>query len=331
MNKGEKINFYLPFSLQEKGCDSKLFRKGKHFNEYREILTLLISFDQFAKDLIEKFYLVCPNNQVDEILLIIEPYVSSLKIEIIEEESLIGNSDLIKNSNNFDLKGWYIQQILKICGAKLFRNDQYYCTLDSDIFLIKKLEYNDLFSNGKPFLSLESIADYERIYKPELAAKETATKVNRNKKSLEILKIKSENRFSYFYGETPVFLHSGSALALIEHLEKIYPDGWIDALMKNPGWTEYSLYFSFLDFRRSTDTLYNKADINKIIGLENSIYHESKLYRIERSFDCIFSDKIDYGPFRVVQSWISPEDWLHQMSESKQSFYEELNKIIMNI
>ena len=125
--------------------------------------------------------------------------------------------------------GWYRQQILKLGFARLAQSD-FYLTMDADILCTRATRVGDLFCAGKARVVRHEMCHWwwYRI-------------------SAWVLGMTT---VSEEYSITPVLFRTATATELLAHLgggrEAHHPQ-WIRRLGNAVGWTEYSLYFTFLE------------------------------------------------------------------------------------
>lgn len=82
------------------------------------------------------------------------------KIKVYNEKKLLRHSLF----NRKTTKGYRIQQVLKLEAHKIVDTD-YYCTLDSDVYLTQPTCYNDIFSEGRAYINVESLDAHPKWWK----------------------------------------------------------------------------------------------------------------------------------------------------------------------
>jgi hypothetical protein len=139
------------------------------------------------------------------------------------------------------LAGWYQQQRIKLAAHRLVESD-FYLTLDADVLCTRAVTAEeDLFRDGRALCVHHEMA-HPAWYR-------TAGWI------LGLPALESE------YGVTPVLLHAASVGDLVGCLEARGRDlgRWI-------GWSEYALYFTFLEGTGRLDALYERVDFGDWFG-----------------------------------------------------------------
>jgi len=92
---------------------------------------------------IDVFYVITRPDDIEFFSNLFQQYSPYLKV--------LNQNDIYQN--NISQTGWHIQQVLKLFVSEII-NTEYYLILDADCYLTKKINYGDLFVDGKPILSL---------------------------------------------------------------------------------------------------------------------------------------------------------------------------------
>jgi hypothetical protein len=287
-------------------------------------------FKGFDPGAIEAFVVICPDKEYIAVRQIVEEAVPNNRISVVEvvaESSLFSMCGL-DSSEMAGLSGWQIQQIIKLCFARVCKTD-FYLTIDSDIVLIQATGLGDLFPDGtKALAGVETADDYRRLYKEDFSAAETAAKMRYYQASQQILGYdRPASRAGIFYSETPVLLHKSSAVEMLNHLHRLHSDGIVAALSKHQSWTEYSLYFQYLEMSGQLDKNYICEGCNAVLSLEKSVWQPTAFYKSPRIYDrdhFTRSPLVRQGPFVAIQSWIPLDEWLASSFGGLADFYRYL-------
>jgi len=220
------------------------------------------------------------------------------KCTVLTEEELIPESDypLFRKS-----KGWLRQQIVKFYISKLITTDFYIC-LDADLLCYKPTCYSDLIINNKPIVNMESKSLHHLWW--------TA--------SAKALKMKKSEISEGMGSSTNIFITS-EVIDLMKHIEQSHHKSCIQYLLNwywkcmntfgGRQWTEYTLYWLFLELRGHTF----KYDMNhKILG--NSIWKATTEEINDDMFKKIFSMDND-GYFVVYQSTRVAEEVIYEKAK----------------
>jgi hypothetical protein len=215
--------------------------------------------------------------------------------------------------------------LIKLRVASHF-SSTHYVTLDSDILCLKPFSYASVVANGRSLTNLEHPSDYERIYVTRDCQHELTTKRTRYQGAAALLGYRRPDTLQHFYGETPVVLHTQSVRELSEFLNQRFGQSWIDGLAGQKTWTEYSLYFQFLEMTGRLEELCALTDCNAVLDLEKSVWLPSEGYRSARHYDAAHfnHDLRKRGFFVAIQSWLPSTLWLPARCGSVSAFYEEV-------
>lgn len=208
--------------------------------------------------------------------------------------------------------GWYIQQALKI-GAARHVTTPFYVTLDADILCVRPFGTASLIQKGRAVSNIESVTDYARIYHPSFAQAEARGKLTRQQVSAGLLGYARPEKFrGYFFGETPVALHRESVLALQDHLSARHGAPWAELLARHRNWTEYNLYFQFLEMTGGISRFHVPVTCNTVLDLEASVWQPSARYRAPRHYDpqSLAAGRPQGGIFIAIQSYLKSTEWI---------------------
>jgi hypothetical protein len=203
----------------------------------------------FDPESLDTVFIVYPDKPVMKELL--ESLDLKFNYSVINEEDIIPVEDygLFKKR-----KGWFRQQIVKMYISKRVKTEYYIC-LDSDNMCIKPTTYHDLIKNGKPGLNMESKDVHSYWWK----------------QSQMVLKL-ADSHFSVGMSSSTNIFITKEALGLIDYIERIYKKSfsrallnwfWTNSYIFRRQWTEYKLYWSYIEYRNKIDA-YDPT--NKILG-----------------------------------------------------------------
>lgn len=150
------------------------------------------------------------------------------------------------------LRGWIIQQIIKI-GIANFIDEDVLVYMDSDEFFVKKVNFNESFvQNGMIRLFRETGRTEEKW----------------DKTISKLLNVRPKNCRNVNYVEHPVTWRRKNVLEMQKYIEKISGKSWIDTISDNWHFSEYQLYGNFVDNILKSNSLHYH-DNNKL-----SLKHE---------------------------------------------------------
>ena len=271
---------------------------------------------------LSKILIVTPLCEVEQITLIAAPLFSTQNLSVISETEICPELP-------DGLPGWYIQQLLKLAVADHL-DSTHYLTMDSDIICTRAFKVEALFPDGKALMNVETIEDYLGLYTDEYARSEVTTKVRRYQASANLLGYRrSVTEHPYFFGETPVILEKAGVQSLKAHLENRHSQSWLHILANSQGWTEYGLYFQFLESTGQLLPSYEPASCNTLLDLYHSVWQASEWYRKPRVYDGEhFRAHEMTGYFIAIQSWLDHRYWLPPGYAGVDEFYVDLKKFL---
>jgi len=263
---------------------------------------LLRTCSLFFEDL-ETLWIVVPDNTIDDIK-------SALKYEKAE---IIGESDLVPEFRiHRFMEGWFKQQLIKLAIAERISNS-FYVTFDSDVLCVQKIQYKDLIKNDKAICQIAKPGTHEEWYG-------WAEKV---------LKLKKSDKS---HAVTPAVLSREAVILLFAHLRqninpifsstaKIFPEGSLlrdylqghrGFLARNLPWTEYAIYYTFLE-------ALNLFEKYHFVKPNESVYSNCVWWKDRENFDSwepvkSFGQNVDFF-FSIIQSntGITPEQILRKI------------------
>lgn len=322
------ITFVLPFSLSERGENALISRKGKADAGFVELAMSLGSLARNFRDIHTfQIILIVPTRQLAEVKAFIRRFKARLDITLFDESYLLGMDSSLLPDAPSGLTGWYLQQVLKLLASYLVATD-FYVTLDSDVVLVRNCAIYDLIRNGRSFVNVETLKDYQNLYTDQFSEHEYSVKARRYASAERLLQYPPTDSISdSFFNETPVILHTKSVRDLLVRLDKVFGGNTLCKLMRTDGWTEYALYFSFMRHENRLDEYHTRSPMDFVVDLAGSAYQKSKHYRNPRNYtvDAICLNESTRGRFFLVfQSWIDPAEWIKPFYDSKIDFYRAL-------
>jgi hypothetical protein len=182
-------------------------------------------------------------------------------------------------------RGWFVQQIIKLAIAKRVTTP-FYLTLDADVLCVKEVKYDDLVRDGR------GIAVVYHSDKDIHGGWYWWTE-----------KVLGFPRSGRTHGVTPALLSAEAVARLSEFLQSRVKDKGLSCeayLLKNLPWTEYTLYYTFLE-HMGLFAHYHFEAASALYG--NSVWHAGDLpsWRADASF----GPDSDYF-FSVIQNDAAP-------------------------
>lgn len=309
----------MPFTLAERSSGAIEWRTNPDRGVIARFHLALRSIQEyFPLDNLESFLVIVPASQVQDVRGLVEQSCPGLGIEVMAESDILPDIDP-------ELPGWYLQQLIKLAASAYF-SGRYYLTLDSDIICTRPFGFDDLVVDDRAVMNLERVSDYVALYKDEGARREVEVKTNRYRASAKLLGYERDTgAHPYFFGETPVMLNRAVVQRMLAHLEKRHGEAWQALLSRERKWTEYGLYFQFLEAAGELEAFHQPAGCNTVLDLERSVWQASDWYRQPRLYDRRhFCPAEPGGLFIAIQSWIDSRHWLPLRYEKVEAFYTDL-------
>jgi hypothetical protein len=255
-------------------------------------LTMYSIIKNFNLNDIDKIYIITKNEEITKIYnLIIN---NELLLKYIKLFNILDEKNICDNVFN---DGYRYQMILKLFASKIIKT-QYYITLDSDIYLTKKISLNDLIIDNKPITNIEKMQAHYEWW--EASNKIINQKINKNYNCI---------------GVTPTILITNVVNDLLNKYEN-------DILFskKNFYYTEYSLYNLFINEKYNSiyELYYDKNLYNNCIWVKDNF---TDLNDLKKKIN--FQFKNENTIFSLVQS--------HIFKNNQQDYNEIINYIINNI
>lgn len=217
--------------------------------DYPRFKILLSSMNRFFNDL-GICWVVAPDSDLTEL----KSAIKDDKFRVISETSLVPELKLYRK-----VSGWYKQQMVKLAIAEKIETD-FYLTLDADVICVKPTSFSDLVKDHRAYCykhSLDKSPDkFQKWYR----------------NAERVLKI---SRAQYHHDVTPAILSKAGMLELHKYLSRIsnslsfscikryllfliakiasgFFNGkelalWRLYLLDSLPWTEYSIYYTFLE------------------------------------------------------------------------------------
>jgi len=313
------LSVVMPVTLTEHNTESTQWRNSPELDVLTRLQLALQTYEHyFPHHEIEEFLIVTPDPQVETLKQLVALIGPSLNATVISEQILCSDADP-------DLPGWYLQQLIKLAASEYF-SGSHYLTIDSDIVCVRPFAIEDLITDGRARMNLETVNDYLALYKDEYAQREVEIKALRYQASARLLGYRRNvQKHRYFYGETPVVLHRSSVQGMLAHLEQRYQKNWQSVLCRERKWTEYGLYFQFLEATGQLNNHHEPSGCDTVLDLKRSIWQASEWYREAREYDqghFQFDDSM--GLFVAIQSWLETRYWLPARYSEVGEFYQDL-------
>lgn len=245
----------------------------KDFNRFQ---LLLLSLDKFSSEF-GIMHVVVPEKEVTRI----RERILRLKIQF--EWRVVSENEIVPEFERYHrISGWEKQQLIKLAIADFIQSD-YYLTLDADVVCTRAVTPDKLLIGGKAPCFVEYEDKYPNWY-------DNASRVLRFPLAREGL----------MHNVTPAVLSRHSVVSLTKYLSsewnrlrilsdkrsRLHVKMWLRALLRrNPRWvswrlyliaslpwTEYSLYYSYLESKGLFNSLHVEVNV-PIYDNENSIWH----------------------------------------------------------
>lgn len=329
-----QLSFVLPLTFHETGLPPSSWRQSPDEGATIRTSFLLRSFVKYfnQSDLLE-FFVVCPDREVSCASALLSSIITDPRYKVIGELNVCPDIKEAIDPKTGKVDGWRAQQLVKLAMAA-YVSSEFYVTLDSDILCVRPFSYSSLSRDGKAITNIETLADYHRLYTKSFAERESRIKATRYQISAEVIGYqRPRTSIGRFYGETPVVLCTKSVRELTKYLDARFQRRWSLALALTGCWTEYTLYFQFLEVTGQLQNVCLFGGCNSVLDLERSVWQATVHYRRHRSYDAyhFVGDRFDYksGLFVAVQSWLPVSAWLPTRCDTLNDFYMEVQEWLL--
>jgi hypothetical protein len=276
------------------------------FNDYKRFRILDASLKKFMKDL-GKLFIIVPDKEVE----LFRSKINDIDYKIIPETAVVPEFKLFKN-----YPGWNKQQLIKLAAAEIVETD-FYLTLDADIICVRPTSFSDLVKDGRAYCYKHGLERSAESFKQWYRDAERVLMIE---------------RAEYHHDVTPAVLNKEAMLMLHGHLTRVSRGNgsdfsrrnllsrglsiltrfiprmpfaeWRLYLLKSGQWTEYSLYYTFLEACDLFEKYHFLLD-NRISG--NSVWYIKDYDSLDPA-NSFLGERIFY--FSVIQSntGINPDE-----------------------
>lgn len=258
------------------------------------------------------FWVVVVDNEFETLSALIQ----DPEFRLIRESELIPEFQILEDQVNFwKVPGWYKQQLIKIAIAEKIETS-FYITFDADVICVKPTYITDFIINDMAICCLHPASKKwykwyswaERVLKvphvtglfhnftPAILSKNGMLELHDYltslaSKSKSIIKF---NKKDWLFILVRLMLYCKG-----HHQDCEYLDSWRSYLIKNLPWTEYALYYTFLEATNSFRKYHILKQDYRIYTFENSVWNREQwdTWMPEKAF----SGKNQYN-FCIVQS-----------------------------
>ena len=191
--------------------------------------------------------MVVPQADVDAI----RNHIADPQFQVISETDLIPELRLFRPER---IGGWQLQQLIKLSAARIV-SSPFFLTLDADVVCVRHIEYSDLIQDQR---AIANVYDSDRDVHGEWY-----------EWSEKVLGFPRSGRI---HGVTPAVLSAEGVRRLFTLFEERLKPNALRAetyLISHRPWTEYTLYYTFLEHTGLFDTYHFPASTRTY---QNSIW-----------------------------------------------------------
>jgi hypothetical protein len=212
--------------------------------------------------------------------------VEAIRHQIVDPQfRVISETDVIPELRLFRperIGGWLLQQLIKLSAARIV-SSPFYLTLDADVMCVRHIEYSDLIQDQR---AIANLYDSDRDVHGEWY-----------EWSEKVLGFPRSGRI---HGVTPAVLSAEGVRQLFAFFEEQLKPNTLRAetyLISHRPWTEYTLYYTYLERTGLFDTYHFPASTRTY---QNSIWKVGE----EDAWDPVHSFSADHSfYFSVLQSY----------------------------
>ncbi|GEM_PF-2694106 len=283
------------------------------FPRARLLLRSLISY----KNPLKKLIIACPSRQIDWFERNIHEFRNQLDIKLVDESILVPELN-----ECWWVRGWVKQQLLKLAVAEVIETN-FYLTLDADVVLRRDVDFADLILENKARYAFLHPTPHMSWYRGSwrvLGMKFKRSQMEHNV-TPTVLSVCAVKKLARFLEKRAQQIQESKGpknfiqRSILNSKEKSFPHGtksWTlllaaFALWPISEWTEYSLYYSFLEEHQLLTNYHIETD-EVFYDKEQSIHkkHADKFDKID--WKAVFQqtspheDCAKRPPFIIVQS-----------------------------
>lgn len=284
--------------------------------DYDRFTILHKSIELFCPGLIRTCWIVTPDQDFAEI----NNRIDDGKYQVISESSLVPEFKLFSKTG-----GWYKQQVIKLAIAQKIVTE-FYLTLDADVICVKPVVFSDLVKNGKALCYALKTDIFPEWYKgservlhlkrsgrfhnvtPTILSKEAVIQLQNHLSNLSNLSSNPQlNSYSKSKKIKILLLKALSFILSKKSKTSKLLNSWKSYLLRNLPWTEYALYYTYLEATNLFDKYHILADTciystNKSIWAKDDIasWKAEECFTGERDFFfCIAQSNTQISPREV--------------------------------
>ena len=298
-----KLTFVLTLALSGTGRDEQ---------DLDRVYLLLATFERFfdQSDL-DQFVIITPAQDLARVRRALRGRLSAPHTSVLDEREIC--PELGRDPSTLAVwpnpnKGWVRQQLIKLAISR-YVSTPFYMTLDSDVLFVRDFCADSLIAKGRAVLNMQTKKDYDALYREAVVARSISIRRSRYRAVERILKCTRHPKYlDRWYGETPVLLNAELVRNLALHIQEKYELPWRDALLENLPWTEYALYFSFIEQQGALEDKYLPGGANTLLRLTDSLWQPEDDYITPRNLEnwevaSVFA-RNDEGIAIVIQSYL---------------------------
>lgn len=327
--RGPQISVVMPYASREPPGESS----WRSVDESASLARLQLALGTFVlnvhRSAIREFVIVTPPSDLELVQGLLDRITTEHHLIVVDQRVVLSAVGIDEASLQ-GVCGWKIQQLIKLAFSYCCKTKTY-LTMDCDILTYRKTEVKDLsYPDGRTLLSLWQAASLSTLFIDSLAQKMCVTRTKRRKGALALLGFPQAEDSSLSLdspGETPVLLHRDAVLQVLSRLKRVHGRFFCTTLMQKDGWTEYALYFYFLEATDALSSYHFTAGRDAVLSLRRSVWEPSDRYRAPRVYDKTWLDADadeEEGPFLAIQSYLPPQSWLPKTSTNVLDFYNQL-------
>lgn len=282
----DKLSAVVPIKLGE----TSMADSGAQMNILFRSLERFCEPGMFAKILV-----VCPGQDAKQLREAVRKWQKH-PIEVLDESSMSAELAARKTT-----PGWAIQQMVKMAACRFIETD-FYLTLDADCFCIRPTRFGDLVRNGKGLIQFES-KKWQAAWWKE-SARVLGHRLDMSRPGMSV---------------TPAVLSTKAMSGLLQmlndrhtrwdsYLLSYYRLSHLNTLKQfvSPAvWTEYTLYFSFLEMTESVWNFHFESAISSEGEEERRLISKNSCWQVgdfqKWQASSVFEGN-DTATFAVIQS-----------------------------
>ncbi len=254
--------------------------------DYPRFWILEKSLDRFCRHLIQRCWIVTPDRDFEEL----RSQIKDSMFTVISESALVPEFKIFTATG-----GWFRQQVIKLAIAAKVETD-FYLTFDADVICVQPTQYTDLIKSNRAVCYIDpsvkakfsewyewaervlQLRPTERCHNltPTILSREAVLLLQEHLSRLSLEQLRRLPKLSWQKRDLKL-LGSQLLAAILPKDGETYRliTSWKAYLLRNLPWTEYGLYYSFLEAQGLFDKYHVETE-HCIYSIKDSVWYSDR-------------------------------------------------------